>query len=131
MSRISFIFILNFMVFQSFGQNIIVDTIAKDDAHIPTEINYGNLIIQTIPSDVMVEIPKLGMNEVKNQDSLIFWEIYTGLYDLSFSFKNIKFKCFVEVLDQETVHVLVNVKEKQFENNIIVCIAVKKSQGFV
>jgi len=68
----------------------------------------------------MVEIPKLGINEVKNQDSLILEEIYTGLYDLSFSFKNIKFKCFVEVLDEETVHILVDVKEKKFETNIIV-----------
>ncbi|MGZ2371239.1 energy transducer TonB [Ancylomarina sp. YFZ004] len=119
MSRISFIFILNLMVFQSFAQNIIVDTIAKDDALIPATINYGNLIIQTIPSTVMVEIPKLVMNEVKNQDSLILEEIYTGLYDLSFSFKNTKFKCFVEVLDQKTVHILVDVEEKTFETNII------------
>jgi TonB family protein len=120
MNRFCFIFILNLIGFQSFAQNASVDTIVKEDAHIPSTINYGNLIIQTIPYDVMVEVPRLGMNEVKNQDSLILEEIYTGLYDLSFSFKNITFKCFVEVLDQETVHVLVNVKEKKFETNIIV-----------
>jgi len=120
MNRFCFIFILSLVGFQSFAQNASIDTIAKEGAHIPTTINYGNLIIQTIPSDVMVEIPKLGINEAKSQDSLILEEIYTGLYDLSFRFDDISFKCFVEVLDQETVHILVNVKEKKFETNTIV-----------
>jgi len=119
MNRFFFIFILNLISYLSFTQNADVDTITNEDVHIPDKINYGNLIIQTIPSTVMVEIPKLVMNEVKNQDSLILEEIYTGLYDLYFSYKNTKFKCFVEVLDQQTVHMLVDVKEKSFETNII------------
>ncbi|WP_372641524.1 energy transducer TonB [Ancylomarina sp.] len=120
MNKVIFIFIINLIGFQLFAQNATIDTIAKEDARIPAAMKYGNLIIQTIPSTVMVEIPKLGVNEEKNQDSLILEEIYTGLYDLSFRFKNETFTCFVEVLDEKTVHILVDVKEKSFETNIIV-----------
>ena len=120
MNKVFFIFFINLIGFQIFAQNVIIDTIVKEDARIPATIKYGNLIIQTIPSDVMVEIPKLGINEEKNQDSLILEEIYTGLYDLSFRFENETFKCFVEVLNEKTVHVLVDVKEKSFETNIVV-----------
>lgn len=119
MRRIFFIFILNLIVFQSSGQNIRIDTIAKDDAHIPGKINLANLIIQTVSSGVMVEIPKLRINEMKNQDSLILNDIYPGLYDLSFRIKDQKFKCFVEVMAQKTMHLLVDVKEKRFESNFI------------
>ena len=120
MRRIIFIFIFSLIGFQAFAQNKIIDTTAKENGRIPATINYGNLIIQTIPSDVMVEIPKLGINETKNQDSLIFEDIYSGLYGLTLSVDTSKFKFFVEVLDQETVHVLVDVKEKSFETNLIV-----------
>ena len=119
MNRIILICILSLVGFQTFAQDVSFDTVAKDQIHIPDKISYGNLIIQTIPSDVMVEIPKLRIREVKSQDSLILDEIYTGLYDLSFRSGNDKFKCSVRVLDQQTVYVLVDVKEKKFETNVI------------
>jgi len=119
MNKIVFIFILNLIVFLSYGQKTMLDTVSKEEGQIPATIKYGNLIIQTIPSDVLVEIPKLGINEEKNQDSLILEEVYAGLYELSFSINNSKFKCFVEVLKKETVHVFVNVNEKKFETNRI------------
>ncbi len=119
MNKIIFIFILNLIVLLSFGQKAELDTISKREGHISATIKYGNLIIQTIPSDVLVGIPKLGINEEKNQDSLILEEVYAGVYELSFSINNSKFKCFVEVIEKETVHVLVNVKEKRFETNRI------------
>jgi len=119
MNKIVFIFILNLIVFLSYGQKTMLDTVSKEEGQIPATIKYGNLIIQTIPSDVLVEIPKLGINEEKNQDSLILEEVYAGLYELSFSINNSKFKCFVEVLEKETVHVFVNVNEKKFETNRI------------
>jgi len=119
MNKIIFIFILNLIVLLSFGQKAEPDTISKKEGHIPATIKYGNLIIQTIPSDVLLEIPKLGINEEKNQDSLILEEVYAGVYELSFSINNSKFKCFVEVIEKETVYVLVNVKEKRFETNRI------------
>jgi len=119
MNKIVFIFILNLIVFLSYGQKTMLDTVLKEEGRIPATIKYGNLIIQTIPSDVLVEIPKLGINEEKNQDSLILEEVYAGLYELSFSINNSKFKCFVEVLEKETVHVFVNVNEKKFETNRI------------
>ncbi|MDE5419766.1 energy transducer TonB [Labilibaculum sp. DW002] len=74
----------------------------------------GNLIIQTIPSAVNIEIPQMGIKGNKTQDSLILEEIHTGKYDLIFRFKKKKFKCSVEVLDQKTIHVLVDVKKKKF-----------------
>ncbi|MCZ4696503.1 energy transducer TonB [Ancylomarina euxinus] len=120
MSKVVSIIIINLIGFQLFAQNIGMDTIVKEGARIPVTINYGNLIIQTIPSDVMIEIPKLGINEEKDQDSLILKEIYTGLYDLSFKFKNETFKCFVEVFNEQTVHILVDVNEKKLETNVIV-----------
>jgi len=119
MNKIIFIFILNLIVLLSFGQKAEPDTISKKEGHIQSTIKYGNLIIQTIPSDVLLEIPKLGINEEKNQDSLILEEVYAGVYELSFSINNSKFKCFVEVIEKETVYVLVNVKEKRFETNRI------------
>jgi len=119
MRRIIFIFIFSLIVFQSFGQNIQIDTIVKDDAFIPDKIKLANLIIQTVSTGVKVEIPKLRINETINQDSLILEDIYPGLYDLSFQMKDYKFECFVEVLAQKTVHVLVDVKEKRFESNFI------------
>ena len=106
----------NFIGLQLNAQNIERDTFVND---IQVMINYGNLIIQTIPSDVMLEIPKLGIKENKNIDSVIFKNIYTGLYDLSFVYDEYKFKCFVEVLGKKTVHVLVDVKEKKLQTSVI------------
>ncbi len=79
----------------------------------------GNLIIQTIPSTVKIEIPKMGIDGNKTQDSLILEEIYTGKYDLAFTLKKKKFKCSVEVLNQKTIHVLVDVKKKKIESKEI------------
>jgi TonB family protein len=107
------------MGFQGLAQNTRIDTLSQMGGDIQTKIMYGNLIIQTIPNNVFVEIPKLSINEDKKQDSLIFDEIYTGLYDLTFSSKQDKFKCIVEVLNKETVHLLVNVKGKSFEKQVI------------
>ncbi len=119
MNRIFLVFIFGLMGFQVLAQDSGVDTIGQVDNNIQAKIKYGNLIIQTIPSEVFVEIPKLSVNENKKQDSLIFDEIYTGLYELSFSSKLEKFKCFVEVLDKETIHLLVNVNGKSFKKQVI------------
>lgn len=96
-----------------------VDTVRKMDDDIQTKIKYGNLIVQTIPSRVDVAIPKLGVDEEKKQDSLIFEEVYTGLYELSLKSEKENFKCFVEVFDNETVHAVVNLNEKSLKTNII------------
>jgi TonB family protein len=68
---------------------------------------------------VKVEIPKMGINGNKTQDSLILEEIYTGKYDLTFRLKKKKFHCSVEVLNQKTIHLLVDVKGKKFETKEI------------
>ncbi len=119
MNRIFLIFVFGLMAFQGLAQNTRVDTLSQLGDDIQTKIMYGNLIIQTIPSNVVIEIPKLSFNENKNQDSLIFEDIYTGLYELSFISEEVKFKCFVEILDKESVHLLVNVDEKNFKKKII------------
>lgn len=78
-------------------------------------LHIGNLIIQTIPSSVMVEIPKLRINGRKLQDSLILEEIFTGEYDLVFRLKRKKIKCKVDVVENKTIHLLVDVKKKNYE----------------
>ncbi len=116
MSGIILIISVNFIGFQLNAQNIASDTVGND---IQVKMNSGNLIIQTIPSDVMIEIPKLRINKEKDIDSLNFENIYAGLYDLSFGFDEYKFKCIVEVLGEKTVHVLVDVKKKKIHTNAI------------
>lgn len=83
------------------------------------EKKLGNLIIQTIPSALKIEIPQMGINGNKTQDSLILEEIYTGRYDLTFRLKKKKFNCSVEVLNQKTIHLLVDFKERKFETKEI------------
>lgn len=119
MVRILFIFIFSFIGFHILAQNISVDTLGKLGNDIQTKIKYGNLIIQTIPSDVKIEISKLGVNEDKKKDSLIFEDIYTGLYELTLGSKQDAFKCFVKVLDNKTVHLFVDIKEKSFKAEIV------------
>jgi len=113
------VMILNVIGLHLNAQNITQDTLVKEVDRIQVKITSGNLIIQTIPADVMLEIPKLGIKEKKKQDSLILENIYTGLYDLSFKYEEHDFKCFVEVLGEQTVHVLVDVKAKKLHTNVI------------
>ncbi|MFT5750078.1 MAG: TonB family protein, partial [Ancylomarina sp.] len=119
MSGIILIISLNFIGLHLNAQNIAQYTVAKEVDSIQVKINSGNLIIQTIPTDVVVEIPKLQINEKKKQDSLILENIYSGVYDLSFEYNGHDFKCFVEVLGRKTVHVLVDVKAKKLETRVI------------
>ena len=115
MNKIFLFFILAFAIQDGFAQSEnskMVD--AKGDENV-VEKKLGNLIIQTIPPVVKVEIPKMGINGNKTQDSIILEDIYTGNYDLIFRLKKKKFHCSVEVLNKKTIHLLVDVKKKKFE----------------
>lgn len=83
------------------------------------EKTIGNLIIQTIPLAVEIEIPKLGYIGDKTQEYLILEELEDGEYTLAFTFKRKKFQCSVEVLNEQTIHLLVDVKKKKFETRMI------------
>jgi len=119
MSGLILVILLNFIGMHLCAQNFNKDSSLNKVDSIQVKINLGNLIIQTIPSDVIVEIPKLRIKEIKNQDSLILVDIYAGLYNLSFENAEHQFKCFVKLKGQETLHVLVDVKEKKFQTNLI------------
>jgi len=107
--------VLSFFGFILSAQSDANSTANQDDKG----LHVGNLIIQTIPSSVMVEIPKLRINGRKLQDSLILEEIFTGEYDLVFRLKRKKIKCKVDVIENKTIHLLVDVKNKTYEVNEI------------
>lgn len=121
LSGIILIISLNFIGLNLCAQNIVKNSLVNKVDSIQVKINLGNLIIQTIPSDVMVEIPKLRVKEMKNQDSLILDDIYAGLYNLSFDYEEYQFKCSVKIIGQETLHVVVDVKEKKLQTNRMLC----------
>jgi len=108
MNKVILILVLNFLGFilsaQSNGN--FTENSDKED------LNLGNVIIQTIPSNVIVKIPKLKINGRKLKDSLILEEIRSSVYKLKFSSKRNSFKCQVDVKKNKTMHVLVDVENK-------------------
>ncbi|MBN2596462.1 energy transducer TonB [Labilibaculum sp.] len=111
------IILIVFLIFSGF--QLCAQSENSGEAEEVVEINLGNLIIQTIPSELIIEIPKLGIDGNKIQDSIILEEINTGVYDITFILKKKKFKCSVEVLNQKTTHLMVDVKEKKSESKEI------------
>lgn len=115
MRKFILILVLNFfglILLASTGSNVVAGEGDKDGP-------VGNLIIQTIPSQVKVEIPRLKVDDKKKQEFLTFQGIETGEYDLSFKSGNKIFACSVEVLDYQTVHLMVNIEEKTVDVKVI------------
>ncbi|MGZ2371238.1 energy transducer TonB [Ancylomarina sp. YFZ004] len=79
------------------------------------ELHLGNLIVQTIPSNVIIRIPKLKLYGEKKQDSIVLEDIYSGEYKLIFTSNNSRFKCKINVLEGKTMHLLINVKKKEYD----------------
>ena len=115
MRKFILILVLNFIgliLSASVSGNVVVSEGDKDGP-------VGNLIIQTIPSQVKVEIPRLKVDDKKKQEFLTFQGIETGEYDLSFKSGNKIFACSVKVLDYQTVHLMVNIEEKTVDVKVI------------
>lgn len=108
MNKAILVVILNFLCLILSAQSNVNLTDNYEDG----ELHFGNVIIQTIPSDVIVKIPKLKINGRKFQDSLILEEIRIGIYKLKFSSKGKSFKCQVDIKKDQTMHVFVDVENK-------------------
>ncbi len=119
MVRLLLIFILTFMSLHIFAQGDCADVDMKSIGEVFSKAKGGCLIIQTIPSDVALEIPKLNIDETKKRDSLIFDEVGEGLYELAFSSKQSRFICSVTIPEDKTVHLFVDVDKKTFKTEIV------------
>jgi len=120
MNRIILAVVFSLFGFQVVAQSEDSNSTITGHSHAKFDKGLGNLIIQTIPSSVMVEIPKMRINGQKFQDSLILEEICCGEYELAFRLKRKRFKCKVDVVENKTIHILVDVKKKTCEANEIV-----------
>ncbi len=119
MKKIILLLILAFAILNVFAQSENSKLVDAKGVENIVQKTIGNLIIQTIPLAVEIEIPKMGIVGDKIQDSIILEEINTGVYNLAFRLKKKKYHCSVEVLNQKTIHLLVDIKKKKFETKEI------------
>ncbi|WP_321308741.1 energy transducer TonB [Marinifilum fragile] len=115
MKKIILVLTVVIIATSSFAQSKNGNSINTKDIENVNEKTLGNLIIQTLPLAVGVEIPQLGYVGYKTQEYLILEELETGEYTLVFTFKRKKFQCVVEVLNQKITHLIVDVKKRKFE----------------
>lgn len=96
---------LNYQAIAQSGENVTA---------LKTNSCKGNLIIQTIPSSVCVEIPRMKIIGDKFQDSLILEEIHCGEYELAFGESDNMYRFKVNVVANKTLLVVVYVDKKRY-----------------
>lgn len=76
----------------------------------------GQVKIQSLPVDINISIPKLGINSAKQQDEWIATQVPVGSYDAVFKGFNSSLNYTIEVTHNQITHLFVNLLSSEIED---------------
>ena len=86
-----------------------IEIVESGNISVKEEIyEIGNIKIQSLPTSININIPKLEINRLKKQNNLTFKNVPVGVYEIIYTWRDKKLQKTLIVKKDATTHIMVN-----------------------